>query len=70
MLYATQYDSVPYPQAETMYQALFARGALVTEYTLPNIDLHAFNYWHQQNTLVTPSDCVSHQVVTFLQAHQ
>jgi hypothetical protein len=31
--------------------------------------LHAFNYWHTQNTLVTPSDCVSHQVMTFLQAN-
>jgi hypothetical protein len=73
MLYASQYDSVPHPQAENMKTALVTKfgnppGKFV-EYTLPNTDLHAFNNWHQQNTVSIPQDCVSHQVITFLQAN-
>jgi hypothetical protein len=63
---------VPYEQAETMATELMLHfpGVTITEYTLPDTTgLHAFNYWHTQNTLVSPSDCVSHQVITFLQAN-
>jgi hypothetical protein len=72
MLYASQYDSVPHPQAENMKTALANKFPAVDffEYTLPNIDLHAFNTWHQQNMVSIPQDCVSHQVITFLLAHQ
>ena len=72
LLYATTKDPVPYEQAETMATELMLHfpGVTITEYTLPDTTgLHAFNYWHTQNTLVSPSDCVSHQVITFLQAN-
>jgi acetyl esterase/lipase len=74
MLYATIKDSVPYAQADDMYIALTNKfgtppGKFI-EYVLPDTTgLHAFHYWHTQNILVTPSDCVSHQVITFLQAN-
>lgn len=73
MLYATKKDTVPYAQADDMYNALTAKFGVspkFKEYVLPDTTgLHAFNYWHTQNTLVIPSDCVSHQVITFLQAY-
>jgi hypothetical protein len=73
MLYATTKDSVPFEQANVMYDALttaFGVSPNFIKYVLPDTTgLHAFNYWHTQNPLVTPSDCVSHQVITFLQAH-
>jgi acetyl esterase/lipase len=72
LLYATMKDPVPFEQAETMATELRTHFPSVTiaEYTLPDTTgLHAYNYWHTQNTLVTPSDCVSHQVITFLQAN-
>ncbi len=73
MLYATTKDPVPYQQANDMYTALLTLGEPAGTFTkyilLDTTGLHAFNYWHTQNTLVTPSDCVSHQVITFLQAH-
>ena len=63
----------PYAQAVDMYNALLTLGyppGTFTKYVLPDTTgLHAFNYWHTQNTLVSPSDCVSHQVITFLQAN-
>lgn len=67
-LYATLDDIVPHQQAENMKIALQAKGVDVIEYTL-NGGLHAFNYWHMQTTVNPPYDCVSHQVITFLQAH-
>ena len=69
-LYATDDDAVPHQQAENMKTALLTRfpSADIVEYTMPGA-LHAFNYWHIQNTKVNPPDCVSHQVITFLQAH-
>lgn len=73
MLYATTKDPVSYAQADDMYDALITLGnppGKFTEYVLPDTTgLHAFNYWHTQNILVTPSDCVSHEVITFLQAN-
>jgi acetyl esterase/lipase len=73
LLYATTKDPVPYQQADDMYAALLTLDyppGTFQEYVLPDTTgLHAFNYWHTQNTLVTPSDCVSHQVITFLQAN-
>ncbi|MEP6975845.1 MAG: alpha/beta hydrolase fold domain-containing protein [Spartobacteria bacterium] len=72
MLFATIKDTVPYSQAEEMATELRLHfpSVTITEYTLTDTTgLHAFNYWHTQNTKVTPSDCVSHQVITFLQAN-
>ena len=74
LLYATTKDPVPYAQADDMWIALTTAfgnpPGKFTEYILPDTTgLHAFNYWHTQNTLVIPSDCVSHQVITFLQAN-
>ena len=74
LLFATTKDPVPYEQANVMLTELanaFGNNPVrFTKYVLlDTTGLHAFNYWHTQNTLVTPSDCVSHQVITFLQAH-
>ncbi len=58
MLYATTKDPVPYAQADDMYNALLTLGypaGKFTKYVLPDTTgLHAFNYWHTQNPLVTP----------------
>ncbi len=60
--------AVTYIRQEQAYTALttaFGVSPNFKEYVLPDTTgLHAFNYWHTQNTLVTPSDCVSHQVIT------
>ena len=68
LLYATEDDSVPHQQAENMRTALQAKGADVTEYTMPG-NAHCFNYWHMINTVSIPTDCVSNQVIAFLNAH-
>jgi pimeloyl-ACP methyl ester carboxylesterase len=74
LLYATIKDPMPYEQMNVMYQILIDTfgnpPGKFTKYLLPDTTgLHAFNYWHTQNPNVTPSDCVSHQVITFLQAN-
>jgi acetyl esterase/lipase len=71
MLYASDHDMVPHQQSENMYNALTIRFSNVdfAEYTLPDTNLHAFNYWHTQNTVSTIQDCISHQVITFLESH-
>jgi hypothetical protein len=38
------------------------------DYTVNGTD-HAFLYWHEQNNAITPEDCVSHQVIAFLQSY-
>ncbi len=56
-----------------MYTALittFGNSPKFMRYVLPDTTgLHAFNYWHTQNTISLPQDCVSHQVITFLQTY-
>jgi hypothetical protein len=73
LLYATQEDPVPYEQANVMYTALttaFGASPKFMRYVLADTTgLHAFDYWHTQNTISTPQDCVSHQVILFLQAY-
>ena len=74
MLYATTKDPVPYEQMNVMYQILVDTfgnpPGKFTKNLLPDTTgLHAFNYWHTQNVQGTTSDCVSHQVITFLQAN-
>jgi hypothetical protein len=76
MLYACQGDPVPYAQAQDMYNALKSKFPVTPEfdlyimnYTVDGTD-HAYLYWHEQNNASTPQDCVSNQVITFLQAHQ
>ncbi len=71
-LYASQNEPIVLPdQSVNMKNALLNRDptADVIEYTLPGISEHAFNYWHEVNTLTTPPQCVSVQVIAFLQAH-
>ncbi len=68
-LYATQMDPVPHQQAEAMYQALSDHGGVdVLEWTIPGINLHAFNYWHTMNSLT--GNYVSVEVINFLNAHR
>ena len=74
LLYATMKDPVPFEQMNVMYQILIDTfgnpPGKFTKYLLPDMTgLHAFNYWHTQNVQGTTSDCVSHQVITFLQAN-
>jgi acetyl esterase/lipase len=69
LLYATQGDPVPHQQAENMQAALSAKFSTVKidERTIKDGDLHAFDYWHAQDTTIMPHDCVSRQVISFLQ---
>jgi acetyl esterase/lipase len=66
-LYATQMDPVPHQQAEAMRDALFDHGGVdVLEWTIPGINLHAFNYWHTLNPLT--GNYVSVEVIDFLRS--
>ncbi len=66
-LYATQMDPVPHQQAEAMRDALISHGGVdVLEWTIPGINLHAFNYWHTLNSLT--GNYVSVEVIEFLQS--
>ncbi len=69
MLFVSDDDTVPYNQSTNMKNALTLAfpSVDITEYTLANSDAHAFQYWHTQNPAV--SDCISHQVINFLQSH-
>lgn len=55
-MYGTLGDSVPYQQGEAMYDALFAKGAVVKFYKINNGSLHAFKYWNQINEVT--GECV------------
>ena len=76
-LYATDGDSVPYAQEDDMYIALhtqfpaldLAKYRMSYKYTDPNH--HAFTYWHSVNDDPNGggNECVSQQVIEFLQAH-
>jgi acetyl esterase/lipase len=68
-LYATEGDSVPPVQATNMKTALQAQGVDVQEYTMSG-SAHAFNYWHMINNQTNPPECVSEQVIDFLNAHK
>lgn len=74
MLFATTKDSVPYEQANVMYTVLtskFGVSQKFQRYVQPDTTgLHAFHYWHKPNDAPGGNgDCVSHQVITFLQAY-
>jgi dienelactone hydrolase len=70
-LYATEDDSVPHQQAENMRTALLNRdpNADVVEYTMDGSE-HCFNSWHMVNMESTVHECVSKQVIDFLNAHK
>jgi hypothetical protein len=74
MLYATLADPVPYEQAQFMFNALFARFGMTLELHLHVMNytgtqgVHAFTYWHEIDT-DPPNNCVSHEVIAFLQSH-
>jgi hypothetical protein len=72
LLFATDGDPMPYQQAEIMRDALQTRDPTqdIQEYTMPGSSLPCFNYWHVVNPLITPSKCVSEQVIDFLNAHK
>jgi hypothetical protein len=72
MLFGAKSDPVPYQQANKMYTALTTQfgnppGKFMEYAPFNDTDLHAFDYWHTYNT--EASDCVSHQVIHFLQTH-
>jgi hypothetical protein len=77
MLYATDGDPVPNIQATDMYDALrtkfgftFEEYSYVMHYDYSSQTKHAFKYWHSANNADnSDGDCVSHQVILFLQAH-
>lgn len=64
-------DTVPYEQAENMRDALLLRdsSADITQYTM-NGGLHSFNYWHKINMESIVHECVSEEVIDFLNAHK
>ncbi|MEO7167919.1 MAG: hypothetical protein ABI016_12915 [Chthoniobacterales bacterium] len=75
-LYTTDGDTVPYAQEDDMYIALHTRFPALDlvkyrmsyKYTDPNH--HAYTYWHSVNDdLNGGNECVSQQVINFLQAH-
>jgi hypothetical protein len=76
-LYATDGDVVPNSQAIDMWRALQTqfpaldvdRYIMHYEYT-DQQHRHAYTYWHSINNADnSDGDCVSHQVISFLQAH-
>jgi len=76
MLYATQGDPVPYSQALDMYNALRSQFPSLEvhkyrmNYPYGDPHDHAYRYWHAQNNDPnSDGQCVSQEVVTFLQSH-
>ena len=76
MLYATQGDPVPYSQALDMYNALRSQFPSLEvhkyrmNYPYGDPHDHAYRYWHAQNNDPnSDGQCVSQEVITFLQAH-
>jgi hypothetical protein len=74
MLYATYGDPVFYQQAQDMHDALFTRFGMTLDLRLHimtytgEYNVHAFTYWHEPDT-DPPYDCVSHEVIAFLQSY-
>jgi acetyl esterase/lipase len=71
-LYASELEHMVLPaQSENMRQALLDRdpNADVILYEMTGDD-HAFNYWHAINDASIPPECVSSQVIEFLNAHR
>ena len=75
-LYATQGDPVPYSQALDMYNALRSQfpslevNKYIMNYPYGDPHDHAYRYWHAQNNDPnSDGQCVSQEVITFLQAH-
>ncbi len=68
-MYATEGDTVPFQQGEDMKQEfdIYHPTADVNFYKINDGSSHAFNYWHEVNEETT--DCVSAEVIAFLQAH-
>lgn len=71
LLYATELEPVVlHQQSDNMKTALLNAGANVTEYVLLGSQEHAFNYWHDINTLTNPQKCVSQQVIDFFNTYR
>jgi hypothetical protein len=68
-LYATDSDTVPFQQGEDMRDEfnIYHPTADVIFYKINEGSSHAFNYWHEVNEVT--DDCVSAEVIAFLQAH-
>ena len=78
MLYTTIGDHVPYYQADDMFTALITHyGATGHDFEKWKMTYifgsgyeHAFNYWHSINDdPLSDGECVSEEVITFLQSH-
>ncbi len=76
MLYATDGDPVPNSQAIDMWMALTTQfpalrvDKYIMHYPYGARNSHAYNYWHSQdNADNSDGQCVSQQVIEFLQAH-
>ena len=77
-LYTTDGDTVPWAQAQDMFNALKGRfPALdaifyVMHYGITDRNRHAYTYWHSENNADNNTDgheCVKQEVIEFLQAH-
>jgi pimeloyl-ACP methyl ester carboxylesterase len=76
MLYATTGDAVPYTQGEDMFDALQMQFPALDvhkyrmSYPFEDRHHHAYTYWHSLNDdPFGENECVSEQVIDFLQAH-
>ncbi len=67
MLYASEFDTVSYKQAEEMNTALNGIGVLVTYTFFQGSSNHAFKNGHVISPLT--GNCVSTDVIAFLQSH-
>ena len=76
LLYATDGDPVPNQQTTNMFEALKTKFPItpdivryIMHYTTTDQTNHAYKYWHAQNNAITPSVCVSDQVIAFLRSY-
>ena len=76
MLYATLGDPVPYAQAQDMKTALSTTfpaveaDLYIMDYSYTDQTNHSYKYWHAQNNAPnSDGECVSAQVIAFLQTH-
>src|ERR1051326_7448370 len=76
MLYATQGDPVPYPQSIDMQNALNIQfpalevNRYLMNYAYGDQHDHSYKYWHAQNNDPnSDGECVSQEVISFLQSH-
>jgi acetyl esterase/lipase len=67
-LFGTLNDTVPHQQGEDMRDALQAKGADVVFHKVNDTALHAFNYWHEIDEDDPEGECVSAEVIAFLQS--